>query len=312
MIIDIFPHLISERVIQFVGKKVEIQFKPPPENADMDARLRLMDKYSIDIHALSPTTPMLIGLNPDDAATVCRMSNEDNYAFCKAYPDRFVNICMISLLDVDSAMAELERSINELDCRGITVSSNQNGKGLDSKEYFSFYEKVEENDLPILIHPTNWEFYPLVNAEEGWNMMVAFGWPFDTTQAVWRLIFGGVLDRFPSLKIVMHHLGALFPFFAGRADVAAPFMEKLSRPFDEYWDNIYGDTAVSRTAAAVPCGYEFFGADRMVYASDYPFGAEDGEAFIRDHLTAVRALDIPEDELEKILGQNARALLKIE
>ena len=104
----------------------------------------------------------------------------------------------------------------------------------------------------------------------------------------------------------------MFPFFAGRMETAAPLMEKLPRPFDEYWANIYGDTAVSRTPSALPWGYEFFGSDRMVYGSDYPFGAERGEAFIRDNLQAVRALDIPDCEMEKILGGNAKKLLKIE
>ncbi|MFH1123545.1 MAG: amidohydrolase family protein [Pseudomonadota bacterium] len=312
MIIDIFPHLISDRVIKFVQEKKEIKFKIPSENEDLDSRLNLMDKYGVDIHALSPTTPILLGLSAEDAATVCRMSNDDNYAFCRARPDRFVNVCMISLLDVKSAMTEVERAVNELDCRGITISSNQDGKGLDSEEYYPFYEMVAEKDLPILIHPTDWESYPLVDSAEGWLMMLIFGWPFDTTQAVWRLIFGGVFDHFPSLKIVMHHLGAMFPFFAGRMETAAHLMEKLPRPFEEYWANIYGDTAVSRTPSAVPCGYEFFGADRMVYASDYPFGAEKGEAFIRDNLNAARALDIPDQEMKKILCDNAKKLLKIE
>lgn len=311
MIIDIFPHLISDRVMRFVSEKVDDPIKPPPENADIEARLRVMDKYGVDIHALSPTTPILIGLNPEDAAKVCRMSNEDNYAFCKACPERFVNICMMSLLDVDSAIIELKRALNELDCRGVTISSNQNGKGLDSEEYFPFYEKIAENELPLLIHPTNWESYPLVNSKEGFSLMSVFGWPFDTTQAVWRLIFGGVLDRFPSLKIVMHHLGAMFPFFAGRVKPAGPITKNLLRPFNEYWNNIYGDTAVSQNSAALPCGYAFFGADRMVYASDYPFGPERGEAYIRDHISAVRALEIPEEEQEKILGQNAKNLLGI-
>lgn len=85
MIIDIFPHLISSRVLRFVQEKREVIFKIPQENEDLDTRLSLMDRYGVDIHALSPTTPMLLGLEPEDAATVCRMSNEDNYAFCKAH-----------------------------------------------------------------------------------------------------------------------------------------------------------------------------------------------------------------------------------
>ncbi len=107
--------------------------------------------------------------------------------------------------------------LRNLDCRGVTVSTNQNGKGLDAPEFHPFFEKMQKHDLPILLHPTHWDSYPLV-AMETWRMMHVFGWPFDTTQAVWTLIFGGVIDHFPALKLVMHHLGAMLPFFARRIE----------------------------------------------------------------------------------------------
>jgi len=289
----------------------------PPQNEDPEVRLGLMDKYGIDIQALSQTTPVIRGLNPADAAEVSRVSNDDNFALCKAYPDRFVNICMLSLLELPSALNELDRAVNELDCRGITISSNQNGKGLDSPEYFPFYEKIVEHDLPILIHPMDWESYPLVDMEMGWRMMHVFGWPFDTTQAVWRLIFGGVLDRFPSLKVVMHHMGAMLPYFARRVEInyhsqGFGLREKLPRDISEYWGNIYGDTAVDGTKAAYPCGYAFFGPYRLLYGTDYPAGPEDGEDFIRENLMGVQAMDIPMEHMALILGGNAKRLLKIQ
>jgi aminocarboxymuconate-semialdehyde decarboxylase len=210
-------------------------------------------------------------------------------------------------------MKELDRSINELDCRGVTIASNQNGKGLDSPEYFPLYEKVAEHDLPILIHPTHWDSYPLVDMDKGWRMMHVFGWPFDTTQAVWRLIFGGVIDRFPSLKIVMHHLGAMIPFFVRRVEqnFKGLLADKLPRPISEYWGNLYGDTATDGTLGSYLCGYAFFGPDRMMYGSDYPFGAEAGEDFIRANLAGVKSMKIPAKEKTKILGGNAKKLLKI-
>lgn len=318
MIIDIFCHHISEPVGRLMEKGKYYgsgkQYPYPAQNADPEVRLSLMDKYGIDVQALSQTTPVLMGFSADDAAEICRVSNNDNYALCRAYPDRFVNICIISLLDMKSAMAELERGVDELDCRGVTISSNQNGKGLDSPEYFPFYAKLEEYDLPLLIHPCHWESYPLVDMEKGWRMMHVFGWPFDTTQAVWRLIMGGVLDRYPSLKIVMHHMGALIPYFIRRIESTfnRHLKDKLPRHISEYWSNIYGDTAVDGTLAAYPCGYAFFGPDRLMYGSDYPFGVEAGESYIRDNLTGVRSMDIPKQDMDKILGENASKLLKID
>ncbi len=317
MIIDIFSHHISRSVDQLIGKGKYFgegkEFQYPLQNAEPEVRLDLMDKYGIDIQALSLTTPVLLGFGTDDAAEICRLSNNDSYALCKAYPDRFVNICIISLLDMSSAMKELDRSINELDCRGVTVAANQNGKGLDSPEYFPLYKKLVEHDLPLLVHPTHWESYPLVDMDKGWRMMHAFGWPFDTTQAVWRLIFGGVIDRYPSLKIVTHHLGAMLPYFARRIEQNFNIFlsDKLPRHISEYWGNIYGDTALDGTVAAYPCGYAFFGPDRMMYGSDYPFGAEAGEDFIRENLAGVKAMDIPAEDMKKILGGNAKKLLKI-
>ena len=289
------------------------EFSYPVQNADPEVRLGLMDKYGVHVQALSQTTPVLLGFGAEDAAEICRRSNTDNYALCKGYPNRFVNICIISLLDMKSAMKELDRSINELDCRGVTISANQNGRGLDSPEYFPFYEKVVEHDLPVLIHPTHWESYPLVDMDKGWRMMHLFGWPFDTTQAVWRLIFGGVIDRFPSMKIVMHHLGAMIPYFSRRIEQNFNkfLKDKLPRHISEYWGNIYGDTATDGTVAAYPCGYAFFGPDRMMYGSDYPFGAEAGEDFIRSNLESLKSMDIPSTDKEKILGENAKKLLKI-
>ncbi len=317
IVIDVYCHHISRSVgkildkLKYYGKGKEFEY--PPQNADPEVRLGLMEKYGIDIQALTQTTPVLLGFNAEEASEICRLSNNDNYALCKAYPKKFVNICIISLLDMRSAMDELNRCINELDCRGVTISTNQNGKGLDSPEFYPFYEKLVEYDLPIFLHPTHWESYPLVDMEKGWRMMHVFGWPFDTTQAVWRLIFGGVLDRFPTLKIVTHHLGAMLPFFSRRIEQNFNkfLRDKLPRHISEYWKNIYGDTATDGTLASYPCGYAFFGPDRMMYGTDYPFGAEDGEDFIRSNLEGIKALNIPKEEKEKILGENAKKLLKI-
>src|SRR3972149_2879102 len=246
MIIDIFSHHISQRVSEMMKKSRYYgpgkQYPYPAQNADAEVRLGLMDKYGIDVQALSQTTPVLLGFNARDAAEICRVSNDDTYALCKAYTERFVNISMFSLLDVKSALAELDRCIAGLDCRGVTISSNQKGRGLDSPEYFPFYEKLVEHDLPILIPPIHWESYPLVDQEKGWRMMHIFGWPFDTTQAVWRLIMGGVFERYPSLKVVAHHMGAMFPYFVRRIESTfnRHLQAALPKHISAYYGNIYG------------------------------------------------------------------------
>ncbi len=316
MIIDFSAHYIPESVIKRWEKTRSgpgKNFVYSEKNADIDFRLGLMDKYGVDMQALSLSAPALLAYGNDEVHEICRLSNEENYALCKAYPKRFVNICIISLLGVDRALQELDYGINGLDCRGVTIATNQRGKGLDSPEYYPFYEKVAKHNLPILLHPTNWDGYPLVDMVTGWRMMHVFGWPFDTTQAVWRLIFGGVIDRFPSIKIVTHHLGAMFPYFRRRVEqnYLKFLKDKLPRPISEYWGNIYGDSAMDGTDPAFPCGYAFFGSDRIVFGTDFPYGLEEGEDFIRENLASIKGMKIGEEEKKKILGENAKKLLKI-
>lgn len=205
--------------------------------------------------------------------------------------------------------------MKELDCRAVTLGSNQNGKGLDFEEYYPFYEKIVEYDLPIFIHPVQWESYPLVDAYTGWKNMLVLGWPFDTTQAAWRLVLSGTLDRFTSLKIVLHHYGAMLPFFSRRIEqnIRTSLKHRLKEGKDitEYWKNFYGDTALDGAVASYPVGYAFFGPDRTLFGTDYPFGAEGGEDFYRENLKGVRAMNLPADEMEKVMGGNAKKLLKI-
>jgi predicted TIM-barrel fold metal-dependent hydrolase len=319
MIVDVFAHLISPAVDailrngDYFSKQDTRDYVYPGQNSQAEVRLALMDKYGVDVQALSQTTPVLIGSDSSTAAEICRLSNSDNYSLCKVHPKRFVNICIFSLLDMKSALDELQRAVDELDCRAVTIATNQDGKGLDSAEFFPFYEKVARYDLPVFLHPTNWGDYPLIDNAGGWKAMLVFGWPFDTTQAVWRLIFGSVLDRFPNLKIITHHCGGMLPYFVRRAEGIArgPLRESLSRPITEYWKQIYGDTGLGKAPAALLCGYEFFGAERMLYGSDYPFGAEAGEGGIRDSLGSVKSMQIAPENIDRILGQNAAKLLKI-
>jgi uncharacterized protein len=321
MIIDIFTHHIPKAVGPLIAKagyfeapdnpkfdmwKAKGQFFFEGANADPEKRLAMMDRNKIDVHALSQTTPVLENSNAAEADEICRISNTENYRLCKQYPARFVNICIFSLLDMAGAMKELERSVNELDCRGVTLATNQGGKGLDSPEYLKFYEKLVSYDLPIWLQPTLWQGYPLVSNDLGFNAMSIIGWPFDTTQAMWRLIFGGVLDRFPTLKIITHHCGAMFPFFGKRMERYGNAM--LPRPFNEYCKNFYGDTALAGSVSACNCGYDFFGPERMMYGSDYPFG---GEGALKGALESVRAMNKPAAETAGILGENARKILKI-
>lgn len=316
-VIDFSAHIISEDVGEVLENKKYYgpgrQFPFPADNADVEKRIGVMDKYGVDVQVLTQTSPVLLGFNAMEAAKVCRMSNKANYDLVEENPGRFVGFGILSLLDMDTALVEFDKMINDYKFKGVTISGNQEGKPLDSEEFYPFYEKVVEYDVPIFIHPTHWNSDPYMGMEEGYRIMHIFGWPYDTTQTVVRMMLGGVFDEFPSLKVVTHHLGAMLPYFKTRFELNVNgFMsDEIEKPLEEYYKNVYGDTALDGEASALPCGYNFFGSNRMLFGSDYPFGPENGEVFVRDNLKNVKEMDVPSEAKQKILGGNAKRILDL-
>lgn len=316
MIIDFSAHFLSARVVKilaetskYYGPGSQFGF---PTYVSLEDRLEMMKKYKTDMQVLSLTSPSLLGYQAEEAAKISKLTNDDISALCDKYPEKFAGLAAISLLDVGSAIEELDRAVGNLGLRGVILATNQNGKGLDSHEYGPFYEKLVKYDVPIFLHPTNWSSYPLVDVKTGWRMLFVFGRPFDTTQAIHRLIFSGTMEKYPSLKFVAHHLGGMLPFFGRRLEVNLPTIPvKLPRPLPEYLDKVYGDTAVDGSVPAVGCGYAYFGPNRIVFGTDYPMGPEKGEIFARDNLNAVEKLKISDTQKNKIFEKNARKLLKL-
>ena len=314
MIIDFSSHIITREVEKKLSsmeqfRRIQVNFES--KSSDPENRIKLMEKYGIDKQVLTQSTPVLEGLNADEASEICQLSNDVIGKICKSYPDRFIPFAVVSLLDVKKAVKEVDRAVNQWGCRGVTVGTNHGNRGLDHPENAPFYEKVSENDLPVFLHPMNWHSYPLV--EEDPAFMRLFGWPFDTTQAIMRLLMSGTMERHPALKIVTHHLGGgMFPFYSNRFNIKFPNLRKqMKKPLSESLERIYADTAVDGTAAALPCGHAFFGTERMLFGTDFPFSPEDGEVYLRENLAIVKEMDLPEEDKAKILGGNAKKLLKL-
>ncbi|MCJ7646101.1 amidohydrolase, partial [bacterium] len=250
-------------------------------------------------------------------AKVCRASNNSIYELGEKHPDKFVGLAIVSLLDVDSAVEELERAIKDLGLKGVTIATNQNGMGLDSQDYLPFYECVVKYNIPLFLHPTDWKSYPLIEGEKGYGLMMTIGWPFDTTQAVCHLVFGKILERYPSLKVVTHHLGGFLP--SSRVESSGAFLREklgLKKALSEYFKQFYGDTALSGMGTIrkeiMSCGYAFFGPNRIVFGSDYPYGGENGEKNVRENLTTIQNMDLSKEEKGRILEGNAKTLLKLQ
>jgi predicted TIM-barrel fold metal-dependent hydrolase len=314
MIIDFSSHIITREVETKLASMEEfrrIKGNFVPKTSDPEYRIEIMEKYGIDKQVLTQSTPVLEGLKANEASEICRLSNDVIGKICKTYPDRFIPFAVVSLLNVKEAVSELERAVGQWGCRGVTIGTNHDNRGLDHPENSPFYDKVCQLDLPVFLHPMIWQSYPLVDEDPA--VMRLFGWPFDTTQAIMRLLMSGTMERYPTLKIVTHHLGGgMFPFYSNRFNIKFPNLRKqLKKPLSESFERIYADTAVDGTAAALPCGHAFFGTERMLFGTDYPFSPEDGEVYLRENLSIIKEMKLPEEDKAKILGGNAKKLLKL-
>ena len=290
----------------------------PPALFDLDIRFRAMDKYEGLRQLLNLGVPPIeYVVSPKDAVNLARMANDEMAELVSKYPDRFVGaVAGLPMNDVDASIRETERAIKDLKFKGIQLYSSINGKPLDRPEFLDIYEKMVQHDLPIWIHPSRDENIPDYPDEtfSKYGLFSKFAWPFETTMAMARLVFSGVMEKYPGLKIISHHCGAMLPFFAGRVpEIPRQPGEvvKLSKPPLEYFKKFYADTVLAGNTAALMFGYAFFGADHMLFATDYPYpgGAELGDAAVGDVIKSVELMKITDEERAKIFSKNARQIL---
>jgi predicted TIM-barrel fold metal-dependent hydrolase len=229
--------------------------------------------------------------------------------------------------NVPGALEEMDRAIAKLGAKGIQVFTNVNGRPLDDPEFYPVFERcVKKYDLPIWLHPVRtvkFADYP-VEAKSKYEIWWLFGWPYETSACMARIVFSGMLQKLPSLKIITHHLGAMAPYFDERIglgmdqmgartsdeDYGALLKRLGKRPLD-YFKMFYGDTSVNGSAPAIRCGLDFFGPDRVLFGTDCPFDPEGGPAFIRESIRAIDSLKLTESVRNKIYHGNAMKMLRL-
>jgi predicted TIM-barrel fold metal-dependent hydrolase len=244
------------------------------------------------------------------------------------YPERFPTfVASLPMNDVDAALEEMTRAVSQLGARGVQIFTNVNGRPLDDPEFWPIFERMVGYDLPIWMHPARGANSPDYGTEQRskYEIWWTLGWPYETSVAMARLVFSGTFDRLPGLKLITHHLGGLVPYLEGRVgwgwdqlgtrtsdeDYVSLKDSLQKRPYDYFKENFLTDTAVFGARAATECGLEFFGADRVLFASDSPFDPEGGSLYIRDTIQILDSLDISEEERAKIYHGNAERLLKL-
>ncbi|MCZ6563228.1 MAG: amidohydrolase family protein [Deltaproteobacteria bacterium] len=278
---------------------------------DLDLQLREMDEAGVDVSVLS----CLLGW--DASLEECRFINEHLSEVQRNYPGRFVGLAQAPVLEGKEALQELDRAIRSLGLRGVTITSQIKDISLDSPRLNSFYEKVCELDVPVFVHPAlvpvGYEFV------KDYDLPRVLGREIDLSVATTRIIAGGVLDRFPSVKLIIAHFGGGISAIKDRLVGKGYRFGTLKRPFDEYFNMLYFDLAgFEGGLTALHCALLGIRPERLVFASDYPqdfagVNTDTGKGMqaLREYIEAVRGLDFKEEIKEAILGGTAARLLKL-
>jgi aminocarboxymuconate-semialdehyde decarboxylase len=326
-LIDIYCHIYPDRfsteMEKFAPKLGDIsaRLRKIKKIHDLDARFREMDEFGAYRQVISLPNPPIEDFATGGAGlALARVANDAMAELCAKYPDRFAGfVAALSLTDVLGSVEEAKRAVTDLGAAGVQIFSPLAGRPLDEPVFEPLFAAMAKLDRPIWLHPARTAALTDYPAEQKsrFEMWWCFGWPYDTSVAMVRLVFSGVFDRYPNLRIVTHHLGGMIPFYDGRVgpglDVLGArtsdedysrILPSLKRPHMDYLREFYADTAMFGGGAhALRCGLEFFGADKVVFATDAPLGP------IGPAIAALNSLDLSAEDRRKVFSGNARRLL---
>jgi aminocarboxymuconate-semialdehyde decarboxylase len=274
-----------------------------------EERLRDMDRMGVDIQAISVAPPQYYyWAEPDLGVRASRIQNDNLARIVREHPDRFVGLGTLPLQDVEASLVELERLVHELGFNGVEICTSVNGADFDDQRFEPLLARFEELDLLVVMHPNGFSHGERLAA---YYLINTVGMPLDSTVSISRMIFGGVLERHPDLKICVVHGGGYVPFYPARFDHAYHAREDcrefISRPPSTYLRQLYFDTMVFDPEDLAML-IERYGAEHVLLGSDYPYdmGEEDPVGF-------VKGVDgLGNKELALVLGGNAARLLKLD
>jgi uncharacterized protein len=328
--IDAFNHFFPKRYYDALletpagSKDLGKRVRGIPALSDIDIRLQVVESFDNYSQLLSHGLPPMERLwGPKKSPEMAVIANDGLAEVAAKHPKHFVGWSALLPMNAPEAAAkEAERALKN-GANAVQLATNANGVPLDESRFLPIFDVIAASGKPILLHPSRTREMPDYPTEKvsKYEICSVLGWPYETGVTLARLVFSKIMDRYPDLKVIAHHLGGVIPYLEGR--VAHSFDQMGARTSDEdyeslrkslkkrpydYFKDFYGDTAVEGARAATVCGLEFFGADHVVFASDCPFDKEKGPGYIRDTIKVLNSIPLSNAEREKICFRNAEKL----
>ena len=331
--IDSYCHFSIMSVIDFLEKASKSYphifrslFANTPALINIEKRLALMDECGIDLSILVPlpwleTTPT-VHADSKLCAEAARLFNDELATIVNKRPDRFMGVALLPTTDPEVMLEEFERAVRKLKLVGGFFVVGPTVKPPDHPHYEILYKKAVELNVPLWIHPSRPPEYPDYVGEKisQYQVWQTLSWLLDSSTAMVRLVFSGVYERYPDLKLIIHHHGALIPLFAKRMQYGWDYFEQntgkkqpttISRPYIDHFKKFYCDTATQgHEPLILKMAYDFFGSDHILFGSDGPMDATGGRAFTLDARKSVEDIGLSKADREKIFSQNILRLLK--
>jgi 2,3-dihydroxybenzoate decarboxylase len=279
-----------------------------------DERLADMDASGIAKQLILLTAPGVQVFDAATAVSLARATNDELISAVKKHPDRYAALAAIAPQDPAAAVKEMQRAV-AMGMKGVVVNSHTQGEYLDEPKYWPIFEAAQALDVPVYIHPNTppaamiGPFLP-----RGLDGAI-YGFAVETGLHILRIIVGGVLDRYPNLKIAVGHLGEGLPFWLFRLDYMHrsmvmseryPGARPLERKVSEYLkQNVWVTTSGMQWAPAIRFCQQVLGADRVLYAMDYPY------QFVPEEVKVTDEMEISEAERKLLYQTNAERLFKL-
>jgi predicted TIM-barrel fold metal-dependent hydrolase len=331
--IDVFNHILPPRFFaEFLKiapglKDMGKRSRNIPVMSDLDARFRMMDEFGDYRQIISLASPPIESFAvPEVSPDLASMANDGMAELVNRYPQRFPGfVAALPMNNPRAAEKELERALTQLGALGVQLYSNAAGVPLDAEEFQPLFDELARRDRVIWLHPARTGDFPdyLTEERSKYEIWWTFGWPYETSVAMSRLVFSGLFDRHPNLKIIVHHMGAMIPYFEGRVgygwdqlglrtsdeDYGALLRSMKKRPLD-YFKMFHADTALFGALPATQCGLAFFGIDHVLFASDTPFEPTPG-LYVRETIRVIESLGLSDQDKDRIYRKNAERMLNL-